>query len=296
MEAERLSAPFKLVLRLIRSQRRGSPSTSESFAVRPEEPSPSLLKQFLSWDGVSFVFFTVLAFGFLQLPHQFDKARWCFIAAAMALIIKVVNSVNVKLYPKLLIAILGAVAAGFVVNRIDDWVTRLEIDAFVHETPEVRIVIGPKPVAPPPLSPPRSYLVFDGSVRFAERKDDKGQLVPDQNLQVGDPLLFNYYWKATGPNPVETVSEARWLYLEPDFERGTQTKMIADFKRRVSKERREHPIKALPFTLHPKDAPVWNSVYARTEDKKYRLISQTDLDGLRAGTIVAFVMVEISYM
>jgi hypothetical protein len=39
------------------------------------------------------------------------QARWCFIAAAMALVIKTVHSVNVELYPKLLMAILGATLA-----------------------------------------------------------------------------------------------------------------------------------------------------------------------------------------
>jgi len=130
---------------------------------------------------------------------------------------------------------------------------------------------------------PRSYIVFDGTMRFGEKRDHAGHLLPDQNFQVGDRLFFNFYVKATGPNPVEKLGVARWLYLEPDFKAETQKQMIADFKKRLAQERKEHLVKAEPFTLMPGDNR-WDTVYAWTEDKQYRLVTQPDLDALRDGT------------
>jgi hypothetical protein len=59
-------------------------------------------------------------------------------------------------------------------------------------------------------------------MRFGERKDENGQLLADQNLQVGGPLFFNYAFKATGPNPIEIVDGAALLYVEPNFSPETQ--------------------------------------------------------------------------
>jgi hypothetical protein len=139
-----------------------------------------------------------------------------------------------------------------------------------------------------------SYLVFDGSPRFGERKDDKGQLLPDKNFQVGDKIFFNYYYRATGPNPVESKEAAGWLYLEPDFGPQTQQEMIADLKKRLNEERKQHPIPAEPETLMPGDQR-WASVYATTEGKQYRLVTRKDLEEFRTGTEIAFVLIELSY-
>jgi hypothetical protein len=139
-----------------------------------------------------------------------------------------------------------------------------------------------------------SYPVFDGSPRFGERKDDKGQLLLDQNFQVGDKIFFNYYYKATGPDPVELKEVARWLYLESDSGPETQRKMIADFKKGLNEDRKKHLITTEPSTLMPGDQR-WSSVYAATEDRQYRLATLNDLDKLRTGAEIAFVLVELSY-
>ena len=146
-----------------------TPSSSE------EKTRLSFLKK-AGLDGVSFAFFTGLGFAFLALPYQFEKARWCFIVAAIALIIRVVSSVTVKLYPKLLIAVLGSIAAGFVVNRVNDWVTKLQLVAIASDAPMVRTVVTNKYVSPPTPPPIRSDVVFDGSPYFIPLKDTKGQL------------------------------------------------------------------------------------------------------------------------
>lgn len=167
-EADQLVAPVKLLIRIIRRPR------VQSSALMSEE-SASILREFFGWDGFSFVFFTGLAFAFLQLPYQYDKARWCFIAAAMALVIKVVHSVNVQsYYPRALIVVLSAILAGLGVNRINDWVSKLEVDAIAREVPQIRVIMSK--TTPCPTVPPRSSLVFDGVMRFGERRDNLGNL------------------------------------------------------------------------------------------------------------------------
>jgi hypothetical protein len=142
--------------------------------------------------------------------------------------------------------------------------------------------------------PSRSYLVFDGPISFGERKDGQGRPLPDQNFQVGDKMFFNYHFSATGPDPIESKGVARWLYLEPDFSPETQRKMIADFKKRLNEERKQHPITMETGTLMPGDHR-WDSVYAATEDKQIRLVTLDDLAAFRAGTEIAFVLIELSY-
>jgi hypothetical protein len=144
------------------------------------------------------------------------------------------------------------------------------------------------------LHPTRSYVVFDGPLGFGERKDDKGQLLPDQNFQVGDKIFFNYHFSATGPNPVELKEIGRWLYLEPDFGSETQREIIGDFRKRLNEERKQHPITSEPGTLMPGDYR-WDSAVAVNEDKQFRLVTRKDLDEFRAGTEIAFVLVELSY-
>ena len=140
----------------------------------------------------------------------------------------------------------------------------------------------------------RSYIVLDGPPRFPERRDDKNQPLPEQNFQVGDPIVFNYYFKATGPNPVQLKGIASWMYLEPDSSLETQRQIIVDFKKNVDLERKQHPITTEAGTLMPGDNR-FSSVYAATEDRRRRLVAPNDLDAFRAGTEIAFVLIEFSY-
>jgi hypothetical protein len=164
----------------------------------------------------------------------------------------------------------------------------------ISETKPPIIVIPPAP-PPVPVQVPRSYLVFDGTARFGERRDRLGQLVADQNLLVGQELFFNYYYKATGPNAVLVDGTARLTKVAPDSSPATQQNVIKDFKAELRKELKDHPIKPKYSTLMPQDNDHWDSAHAWTEDKKHQIITQPDLDALTAGTGIAFVLVEISY-
>jgi hypothetical protein len=150
---------------------------------------------------------------------------------------------------------------------------------------------------PPPAAAPemRSYIVFDGNMRFGEKKDYKGQLIADQNLQVGDEFAFDFYFRATGPNPVDLYSVSRWLYVEPDFQDKTQRDMIATFKQRLSAERKKQIRKPEPSTFMPGERR-FDTAYAKSEPNEHRIVSHDDLNALRNGTEIAFVIVEVAYM
>jgi hypothetical protein len=155
---------------------------------------------------------------------------------------------------------------------------------------------GTPPVPPLVIQPEvRSYIAFDGNMRFGEKKDEKGQLLADQNFQVGDTFFFNVFFKATGPNPVELLPVARWLYVEPDFQDKTQKDMIADFRQRLSAERRKLTVKPEPSTLMVGESR-FDTAYAKTETNEHRIVTQDDLNALRAGTEIAFMIAEIPYM
>ncbi len=148
---------------------------------------------------------------------------------------------------------------------------------------------------------PRSYIVLDGAVRFPEKWDYYGQLVADQNLKIGEKFAFNYHYRVVGLNPIKKFGECRWLYLEPDSEPLTQQKIIADFRKRCDKDRKnfqnkfQGQLKIEPKVLFPTDSP-WNTAYALTEDNQYRLVTQKDLDALHGGLAIASVFVEIPYI
>lgn len=112
-------------------------------------------------------------------------------------------------------------------------------------------------------------------------------------LKWGDGFFFNVYIKATGPNPIEVIDAARWVYVEPDYSPQTQKNMIADFKARLSKERKTFR-QGESSTWMPGDGRFF-SAYAVDAENKHRTITTEDLSRLQAGTELPFVIVEITY-
>ncbi len=144
----------------------------------------------------------------------------------------------------------------------------------------------------------RSYLVFDGPPRIGERKDDKGNVLPNRNFfEIGDPLAFNYTYKNSGPNSIELMQYSRWVSVRSDYSAETQRQLMVDFKNLIRKEDKEHPIKPhVVSTLMPGESR-WATVYASEgEDRHSRLILQADLDGFQHGTEIPFVIIEMAYL
>jgi hypothetical protein len=151
-------------------------------------------------------------------------------------------------------------------------------------------------------APVRSYLTFEDNPRFAGSAGAApGTAAAEgKNYQVGDPLGFNVHYKTSGPSEIQLGGGASILLIEPDFTLATQKSAISFFLQELSLERRtwikENP-KASEFqmTLMPGDAQ-FITAYAWTAgpDKK-GLTTQEDLDKLKSGEEIAFVMTVLSY-
>jgi len=89
------------------------------------------------------------------------------------------------------------------------------------------------------------------------------------------------------------VERALLLYVEPDYGLKTQENLIADFKERLMKERKNlRPGES--STMMPGDERFLTA-YAVTAENKFRTVTADDLAQLQTGTEVSFVVIEIAY-
>jgi hypothetical protein len=112
------------------------------------------------------------------------------------------------------------------------------------------------------------------------------------NFQVGEYLAFNLYFKASGPNAIKILRMARLLYIEPDGKPETASVVIATFLAQTAEERKT--VHQSPRTLMPGQEDFFTA-FALTDSKQGRVVTQEDLDNLKSGTEVAFLIAEITY-
>jgi len=145
------------------------------------------------------------------------------------------------------------------------------------------------PYVPPttstPSIKPRSYLVWVDNPRLAG-----GQHEGDP-LSVGQPIAFNIYFEQSGPNQVDIIQSGRWLYIEPDISVKTQQALIEDFTHRLHQE----PNLPEPETLTPGANPNFFSAYPIDTKGQFQLATQGDLDNLKTGSEIIFVLSSIAY-
>ncbi|MFZ1008805.1 MAG: hypothetical protein WAN65_18345 [Candidatus Sulfotelmatobacter sp.] len=141
---------------------------------------------------------------------------------------------------------------------------------------------------------PRSYIEFDGDFHFPQGRDEKGELLPQHNFKAGDPLFFNYFFKASGPNPVEQFPSSRALYIKPNFDDKMQWEMIAAFQHKIVTDWKSFKKKPESVTLMA-GAGGFGSAFAKNDKDENRAITEDDLNALQRGTEIAFVIVEIPY-
>lgn len=115
---------------------RESRNAAASVTV-PRQPR-SFMKKFISWEGL-FVFLSGVGLTMIGL-QQYDKARYFFVAAAIVFVVAFASSVN-QLYPKTVTAILGSLAAGIVVNAVNNWVTGLEREQIIRNANTEQAVV-----------------------------------------------------------------------------------------------------------------------------------------------------------
>src|SRR5207244_3052056 len=109
----------------------------------------------------------------------------------------------------------------------------------------------------------------------------------------GDVLVFNVYFKQTGPNPVQKVETARWLYIEPDTESSTQARIVSDFLSRLRTEKQKAPL-TQPPTMTVGDHQ-WVSAFNNVGGVNRRA-TPDDLTALREGKLIAYVVVQMTYL
>jgi hypothetical protein len=141
------------------------------------------------------------------------------------------------------------------------------------------------PTAPTSSQVPRSYVIWVDNPRFAggQREDDPPS--------VSQPIEFNIYYKQSGPNQVDVIQAARWFYLESDTSTKTQRAVVEDFMHRLHEE----PNRSEPVTLAPGANSSFFSAHALDTNGQLHLTTQGDLDNLRNGTAIIFVLSSIVY-
>lgn len=140
--------------------------------------------------------------------------------------------------------------------------------------------------------PPRSYIVFVDTPHFPQETKNS-QMSSPVDFKPGDDLAFNVSYRQSGPNPLQIINMSRWLYTEPDFKGDTQQSLIADFKKSMQRERKSGLWSSEPSTLGLGDGGFFTA-FAQ-DGKVHRKATQEELERLRAGAEIAFIIANITY-
>jgi hypothetical protein len=148
-------------------------------------------------------------------------------------------------------------------------------------------------VKAPTLATQRSYVTFDGLPIFV------GSTIPKTeggDFKAGDELAFNVYFKATGPNPIQLISQAWELFIEPEFSAASENTAVDEFLVRTNREIKRLTPPASPQTMMPGDRHFNTAYgYASAESLQQRVLAQQDLDDLHTGRSVIFIVAQITY-
>lgn len=144
-------------------------------------------------------------------------------------------------------------------------------------------------VQPAATVSPRSYVAFDGGPEIPPRN---GSEVPSDSFAVGTALGFNVKFKATGPNPIQLIGTDLACELASDTSIETEKTLLTKFNSKLRKERKTHPIAPRTMTAGEEH---FGSPMALTETSQVRIVTQDDLDKLRTGAEIAYVIGQITY-
>jgi len=147
----------------------------------------------------------------------------------------------------------------------------------------------------PQTTAPRSYIVLDGNPKFTGPNAAGAE---GSDFIAGSPIMFNIHFKNSGPNALEYEDQAMAAYLKDDYKPETQEALLAEFTNEVKREKQNFkgpmPDSSQALTMGPGSsefftATDWSSSLERV------LFTQNDLDQLKSGTKIAFVIAEIRY-
>jgi len=171
----------------------------------------------------------------------------------------------------------------------EDWMNKR-----LGELGETWTISQSKPAVTATAPPPRSYIVLDGNPRFTGPNAAGAE---GADFVVGSQVAFNIHFKNTGPNSLELGEQAMAAYLKDDYAPKTQEALQAEFKNEVNREKQsKRPMSSLPhiYTMGPGTAE-WFTAVSWTDTLERVLFTQNDLDSLKTGGKIAFVIAEITY-
>jgi hypothetical protein len=171
-----------------------------------------------------------------------------------------------------------------------------DLDRDTKET-WAETVVASKFLPPPPPANierqhpaiPRSYVVLSDIPKFA------GGDAEGKPIAVGESISFNLYYKQQGPNSVDLVETARWLYVKESYQLPTQKEVISDFEHKLKTTDPSIKPRRSVSTLMPGETRFF-SASAVTEQTSTRVATQTDLDNLRMGNEVIFIVIQMTYL
>lgn len=142
---------------------------------------------------------------------------------------------------------------------------------------------------------PRSSLVLSGNPRFTGPNTtgiEGGDFLP------GYPLGFNIHYKNTGPNAVQLGDAAAAAYLMENDKPETQEAILTQFTNEITREKKAYkgpkPDASHAHTMGAGTEEFFTA-YGWTDTMEHSMVSQDDLDKLKAGEKIAFVIAQISY-
>ncbi len=142
---------------------------------------------------------------------------------------------------------------------------------------------------------PRSYAAFLGSPKFTGPSPTGSE---GSEFQPGSPIGFNVHYRAAGPNPIQLVDSAAATYIRTDFKSDTQEEIVTTFLDEVKKEKKDlklqEPGASHVHTMMPL-AEEFFTGYAWSDKMQHLVFTQDDLDKLKSGAEVAFVISQIDY-
>jgi Putative DNA-binding domain len=151
------------------------------------------------------------------------------------------------------------------------------------------------PTPSQPTPPPRSFLVFEGGPRLPEALVEGQPTSKERNFQIGDYFSFNVYYRQEGPNPVQLNEMAYMAYFQPDAESATQESMISSFMKMLREGRAKLPPRKNPLPTITQGAERFITAFGANEQNQKWVLQQINLDDMKSGAKIAFVVAQLTY-
>ncbi len=144
------------------------------------------------------------------------------------------------------------------------------------------------------LAEPRSYVIMDGNPKFTGPNASNSE---GSDFVPGSPVVFNFYYKNTGPNAVQLLDEAGAAYIQDGNKPETQDLVVNQFTSEYKKEKKSLKERQTKFShVHTMGAGTQEFFSAAERDNGMpRIFTQEDLDNLKNGSETAYVITQIDY-